>query len=186
MREAERASVFDADFATESFAGIMSIADELLDCEGCRAMAHTPPSKDVGTPHATGYRVREGDSLVELARGWGMTLCQLLQHNPHINPYAYKAGEELQVPSKQVACPAGALHAVRPGDTLDGIARALGVASVDIARANPDTPLETLLPGQVICLPGGMAPDTAAIHAPAAPATHAAPEGWRATAYRKR
>jgi len=94
-REGEGAAGFDADYATESFNGIMSIADELLDCQGCRAFAHAPPPlQREDARDAAAYRVREGDSLVQLARGWGMTLCQLLQHNPHINPYAYKAGEE--------------------------------------------------------------------------------------------
>ena len=82
---------------------------------------------------------------------------------------------------------------MQPGETLDGVARALGVASVDMVRANPDTPPDALLPGQVICLPAGMAPDAAAmvaagvgLHASAAPAPHVAHEKWRATAYRKR
>jgi LysM repeat protein len=73
-------------------------------------------------------------------------------------------------------------HEIRPGDTLDGIARRYGVTVQQLQTANPGLNPRRLIPGRTIALPGGT-PTSSASTATSASAA-AAPQAAAAAAAR--
>lgn len=123
------------------------------------------------------YVIKRGESLITIARNHNISLALLLQYNPDINPYFYRAGEELCVPSSGGYCVGGRLYPVRQGDTLASIAEEFGITLERLTQANPYVNASNLLPGQVICVPVAEEPAAPApVPAPApAPAPVPAP-----------
>ncbi|NOZ29799.1 MAG: peptidoglycan DD-metalloendopeptidase family protein [Chloroflexi bacterium] len=100
------------------------------------------------------YTLQPGDTLWSVAHKFGLDVDTLRWCNPEIerNPDRIWAGQEILIPPRR-----GALYTVRPGDTLESIAKAWGVAPVDIT-AEPlnrlSEPYE-LVPGQRLFIPNG-------------------------------
>ncbi len=101
----------------------------------------------------TSYAIKPGESLISIARSFNISLSVLLQYNPQLNPYYYRANELICVPSQPAPCTSGQLYTVVPGDTFKTIADQNGVTLEDILKANPYINPRNLIPGQVICLP---------------------------------
>jgi len=85
----------------------------------------------------------------------------------------------------QVRCTAGAVYAVREGDTFADIAGRYGLSAGELAELNPYTDVERLSVGQLLCVPaddGETVPDDA----PAGDAQPAidCPEGYAADTVR--
>ncbi len=99
------------------------------------------------------YTVREGDTVTSIASQFGTNVQHLRELNQLGNANSVAAGAELRVPSKVSALPAvvlqaaarvdsrsvetvRAVHVVRRGDTLSGIAKRYKVSVSSLARLN--------------------------------------------------
>jgi LysM repeat protein len=70
----------------------------------------TSPPVPTPTPRPTTYRIRPGDSLIAIAKRFGLTLDQLLHANPTItDPNSIQAGAVLVIPGRDA--PTGLPHA---------------------------------------------------------------------------
>ena len=54
----------------------------------------------------------------------------------------------------EIRCPAGAVYAVREGDTFADIARRYNLAPGELAALNPYVDADSLIAGQALCVPG--------------------------------
>ncbi len=66
-------------------------------------------------------------------------------------------------------CPLGDTYTVRQGDTLQNIARSLGITQRSLIARNPLVDPLRLQPGQVLCVPAANGPDTRAAPVPGPP-----------------
>lgn len=101
------------------------------------------------------YIVRAGDTLYAIARRYNMTINDLLEANPGIDPNRLEIGQEICIPREEPApqC-TGRSYIVRPGDTLSGIAVNFGVTYQALLNANPQiTNPNVIVAGQTICIP---------------------------------
>jgi murein DD-endopeptidase MepM/ murein hydrolase activator NlpD len=101
---------------------------------------------------ATQHRVAAGDRLGALAHAYGVSLEALARANDLAPPYVLHVGQVLQVPAGGEAAPVR--YAVRPGDTLSGIAGRFDVAMTDLAAANGIESPYSLGVGQSLEIPG--------------------------------
>lgn len=110
-------------------------------------------------PERNYYAIRPGDSLWAIARFYRISLDDLLEANPGIDPNALRVGQVICIPVAVPpvrACPEGAdRYVVRPGDTFFRIARRRNISVDSLLRANPDVNPDALLIGQEICVPVG-------------------------------
>lgn len=106
------------------------------------------------------YVVLSGDSYWQIAEGLaatrGVTADQIMTANPDMPADSLQVGHVLAVPS--ASGDATVLrYTIRSGDTYDSLAKGLnaaaGVTADDIAAANPGTPPQGLLVGQIIAIP---------------------------------
>lgn len=88
------------------------------------------------------HKMRRGDTVFLLAKEYGTTVVNILAVNPQISDVRnIPVGSIISVP---VPPENSYLYAVRPGDTLNGIAIAHGTTAENIARLNfisSETPL---------------------------------------------
>jgi membrane-bound lytic murein transglycosylase D len=116
------------------------------------------------------YTVREGDTVTSVAQRFGTTAQHLRELNELGDANAIKVGAELRVPSAVATLPpqvlqaaarvdgrnrsrsVSAVHVVRRGDTLSGIARQHGMSVATLARLNGINPNGTLRTGQKLKL----------------------------------
>lgn len=110
-------------------------------------------------PEGNYYTLRRGDLLWQIARFYNISLDDLLEANPGIDPYGLRAGQVICIPVATPPvrrCPEGAdVYVVRPGDTYFTIARRRGISVDSLLRANPNVNPDALLIGQQICVPVG-------------------------------
>jgi LysM repeat protein len=107
--------------------------------------------------------VRDGDTVNSIAQRFGTTAQQLRELNQLGNASTIVTGAELRVPSKVSALPQvvlqaaarvdsrvlpGAVHVVRSGDTLSGIAKRHRVTVSTLTRLNNIRPTSILRIGQ--------------------------------------
>lgn len=134
--------------------------------EDLRTYTTQGPSNQVGAPQSSqgsgGYThtLRRGETLADVARQYGITMTELLEANPDLNPYYYRAGDVLNIPTACAGeCCEGRLYCVRQGDTLEYLAEGFGVTMEAIMEANPVLYQTGLLAGQIICIPKMPQPD---------------------------
>lgn len=100
------------------------------------------------------HTIRRGESLTGIANAYALTLDELLEANPGVNPYAYYAGTVLCIPALQtIDCCEGRLYCVQLADTVQGISAAFGITESELTEANPILLQTGLIPGQIICIP---------------------------------
>lgn len=109
--------------------------------------------------------VSPGDTLYWIASRCGTTVSALQQANPQVDPKSMRVGASIRMPwssgadrhaerQPQSAPPSADTYRIRPGDTLSGIARNLGMSLSVLLGANPDVDPMYLKPGVEIRLPG--------------------------------
>lgn len=126
---------------------------------GAQVPLPQPPAQ-VGVQVTNEYVVQPGDYPAKIARQFGITVEQLYEANPGLEPRRLLPGQKLRIPSAQAkvaqAAPEapypGVLHKVAPGDTLIRIARRYGV-SVDAIREENNLKSDRILVGQVLKIP---------------------------------
>ncbi|MFZ5824789.1 MAG: LysM peptidoglycan-binding domain-containing protein [Bacillota bacterium] len=110
-------------------------------------------------PEGNYYALRPGDTLWAIARFYNISLDDLLEANPGINPYGLQVGQVICIPVATPpvrACPEGAdRYVIKPGDTFFTIARRRNISVDALLRANPNVNPDALLVGQTICVPVG-------------------------------
>ncbi len=106
-------------------------------------------------PGGNFYTIREGDTLFSLSRRFNISLDDLLEANPGINPDRLMIGQRICVPlGEPVECPKDTeSYRIRAGDTFYAIARRFDVPLEALIDANPGVNPDALLVGQIICIP---------------------------------
>ena len=129
---------------------------------------------------ATGYTVRDGDTLFGIARKLGVRLGRLLQANGFTLDSAIHPGDQLVVPagatvpvttSATITTPT-TTYVVKAGEGLAGIAATHGLKLGALLKANHLRIDSMVFPGTTLTIPAGGTPVVSP--APAAPATPAA------------
>ena len=103
----------------------------------------------VNPPPPGTYVVQPGDTLVQFAERFGVSLGALEAANPQIPNFdLIFPGQVIHIP------PRVNTYIVQPGDTLSGIAERFGVTLAALEAANPQiTNPNLIFPGQVIVIP---------------------------------
>jgi LysM repeat protein len=101
------------------------------------------------------YTIRQGDTLYAIAARYNVTYNALVAANPGIMPTNLMVGTVICIPTPTpVTCPGGSkAYTVMAGDTLYSIAARYNITVDAIMRLNPSLDPNSLLIGQVICLP---------------------------------
>jgi len=107
-------------------------------------------------PEGNYYTIRAGDTLYSIARFFNVSLDDLLEANPGINPERLRIGQVICIPlaTPPVTCPPGTTsYTIVAGDTFASIARRFNTTVDALMRANPGVNPNALLIGQRICVP---------------------------------
>lgn len=90
--------------------------------------------------------VQKGDTVVSIARRFGLSAQSVIEANGLSEPYRLTRGQRLVLPPSSI-------HIVSYGDTVSSIARAYGVSRDVIVDANDIATPDDLQPGQRIAIP---------------------------------
>ena len=135
--------------------------------------AEPPPTTESGTLHT----VQAGDTLLGLAKQYGVSMAAIQVANEMGASTVVKAGQTLTIPSEKAwegASPFWIVHEVRPGETLIGIARGYDVEIEDLQAVNSLDDADRIVVGQQLILPlrgPGPAPTAVPTEVPAPSAT---------------
>jgi len=101
------------------------------------------------------YVVVAGDTLFSIAQRFGTTVEAIQQANGITNAALIRVGQRLTIPQggSQVPSSSPGTYVVQAGDTLYGIAAALGKNVQDIIAANNLSAPYVIVPGQVLIIP---------------------------------
>lgn len=156
------------------------------------AAAVTAAPAAAATPDVPGegnsYTVRSGDNPYRIARRFGVPVQTLIEINHITNPTRLKVGQVLIIPGPDATAPlapepqatlpateaADGAYVVRPGDTLYGIARRLGMTTAALAGVNDLPDPRRLDVGQVLVIPNPES-ESAATPLPPSPTATAPP-----------
>lgn len=118
------------------------------------------------------YKVKSGDTIISIARLFGVSPEVLQQFNDLANPSLIKVGQKLRIPAggkepeadKSMADsrPVSETYVVESGDTLWGIARKTGIPRGEIMSLNGFDNNSRLKTGQKIRLPARKSPGPSA------------------------
>lgn len=100
--------------------------------------------------------VRVGDTIYKIAQRYGITVDQILQVNPGLDPDMLFVGQKICLPEELLPVCAGLqTYEIKAGDSIYRIARRYGLSVDAILKANdPELDPDKLFIGQIICLPG--------------------------------
>ena len=130
------------------------------------AFARPEPTDDLGI-----HIVRRGQTLLCIARAYGVRWRAIALRNHLANPNRIYVGQRLVIPNAHGPDPAGPVctrqfgggstpgcacstfHTVTPGQTLYGISRWYGTNMWHIARCNAILNLNRIYAGQRLCIP---------------------------------
>lgn len=101
------------------------------------------------------YVVVAGDTLFSIAQRFGTTVEAIQRANGIINPAMISVGQRLTIPQGSSDTPSSqpGTYVVQAGDTLYGIAAALGRSVQDLIAANNLSEPYLIVPGQVLIIP---------------------------------
>ncbi|MCG0278741.1 MAG: LysM peptidoglycan-binding domain-containing protein [Thermanaeromonas sp.] len=109
-------------------------------------------------PGSTIYTIRAGDTFFNIARRFGISVQDLINANPGVNPEGLLIGQQICVPAAPPPgiCPPGTIpYRIQPGDTFFRLAQRFGTTVEAIEQANPFVNPLNLQVGQLICIPSG-------------------------------
>ncbi len=120
------------------------------------------PDKKVKRIKATGYikyKVKPGDSLIKIAKKFGVSTKEIIRLNNLKKPYHLRVGQVLKIPKKTKTgkktpkIKAYKIYTVKPGDALSKIAKKFGVSVKELARVNNLKKPYRLRAGQKLKIP---------------------------------
>jgi flagellum-specific peptidoglycan hydrolase FlgJ len=133
---------------------------DVVDPRGPRP-APSPPTAANGAIEPFLYEPQPGETLLDIARRFGVTLASLLWNNDITSEDEVPAGQKLTVLPVR-----GVVHRVQAGETAATIAERYGIAVEVLAAANGLPASAALWPGQTLVVRGGSVPlQAAATHA---------------------
>lgn len=135
-------------------------------------LAASAADAPAGTAESVTHTIARGETLISVARQYGVTVNAIMEANGLANPNRITAGQELTIPgvapspgpapaaADTTAAPSGSglTHTVRSGETLGSIAQQYGVAVGAIMEANGITNPDRLSTGQALTIPGAAGP----------------------------
>lgn len=107
-------------------------------------------------PGGNYYTIAPGDTMYSIARFFNVSLDDLLEANPGVDPDNLRVGQIICIPlaTPPVQCPNGARpYTIKAGDTFYRLARRANIPLDCLIEANPDVNPDALLIGQKICIP---------------------------------
>lgn len=107
-------------------------------------------------PEGNYYTIRPGDTLYRIARFYNVSLDDLIEANPGIDPGRLFIGQIICIPlaTPPVTCLEGqGDYTVKPGDSFYSIAQKFNVTVQELINANPGINPQALLIGQTVCVP---------------------------------
>jgi LysM repeat protein len=107
-------------------------------------------------PEGNPYTIKPGDTMYAIARFFNISLDDLLEANPGIDPNRLFIGQVICIPlaTPPVTCPSGIFpYIVQRGDTFYSIAARFGVTVQQLQLANRGINPNALLIGQKLCIP---------------------------------
>lgn len=107
-------------------------------------------------PEVNSYVVQTGDTLYAISRFYNVTLDDLIEANPDVDPELITQGQVICIPlaAPLVNCPAGATtYVVQKSDSFYSIANKNKMRLSALLKANPNINPDALLIGQSICIP---------------------------------
>jgi len=125
-------------------------------------------SNNPACPNGARYTVREGDTFFTIADRYNVSVDDLRQANPSVDPDRLQIGQQICIPNCSngnggnddddngpgFTCPRGQTpYVVRTGDTLSSILGAANVSYAALSEANENVNLTNLTAGQGLCLP---------------------------------
>ena len=102
------------------------------------------------------HTIAPGDTLSDLAEGWGVTVEEVARLNGIADPNRVRIGQELIIPANAGATAAPELpisHTIAPGDNLWDLAARWGTSVEEIANLNGIRDPGHIWPGQAITVP---------------------------------
>jgi LysM repeat protein len=106
------------------------------------------------------YGVRAGETLFSIARKFDVTVDELIDANPDVDPNKLQIGQILCIPGvADELCPDGMYYTVQPGDSIFSIANEFDIPVETLVDANPWIPNPSLIfPGEQLCIPEEIPP----------------------------
>jgi LysM repeat protein len=102
------------------------------------------------------YTIKEEDSIYKISRYYNISLDDLIETNPHIDPDNIKPGDIIYLPIiiHGSGCPTGSIaYSIKPGDTIYKLSRKFDVSVNTLLKSNSRVNPDALLPGQIIYIP---------------------------------
>lgn len=101
------------------------------------------------------YKIQPGDTLWAIARRFNVTVQEIINVNPNINPNMLFVEQTICIPTPITpqTCPGGRIYIVLPNDNLGSIAQKFNVSLSALRKANPGFNPNRIVPGQRICIP---------------------------------
>lgn len=107
-------------------------------------------------PEGNYYKINPGDTLDSIAKKFNISVDDLKEANPRVNPQNLRIGEIICIPlaTPPVECPEGTSpYVVQKGDTFYSIAKKFNTTTKTLQKLNPNVNPVFLLVGQTICVP---------------------------------
>ena len=95
------------------------------------------------------YTVRRGETLMSIARRHGITLADLLEANPYLNPNYVAAGQVIRIPMAKTLQADGA-YTLADGEGLFDVLRKFAMDVTTFCALNPGVNPMKVVPGQTV------------------------------------
>ncbi|HYE83026.1 MAG TPA: LysM peptidoglycan-binding domain-containing protein [Clostridia bacterium] len=101
------------------------------------------------------YYIQPGDTLYKLASRYNTTVGAIANANPGLDTHWLRVAQGICIPRRTTfpACPFGTFYVVKPGDTLNKIAKRNNITLQALLQVNPGIDPDLIYVEQVVCIP---------------------------------
>ena len=107
------------------------------------------------TQATTTHRVKKGETLLSIARRYGISYRELVRLNGISNPNRLAVGQKLSIPTTENFVASETRHIIKKGETLYSIARKYGTSVGSLKQTNRIQNANKLNVGQLLIVHGG-------------------------------